>query len=253
MSVPLGGGPAARAAFGRLATARAPVLFLDLDGTLAPIVDNPHQARIPLATRQDLRQLGRTGASVVLVSGRSVAAVRHIARTPVNAILGDHGARLYRSGRVTPWLPAAAHHIRRAADLVGRFVEDRPGIVLQEKDRSLAIHLRLPRSDAVVSELVRRLRASGYRVLRGHRVLDVQLPGIHKGAAVHRWLAVHPEADQVLYAGDDTTDQDAFRALRGRAITVAVGNRTRGATFRTRDTVTFAAWLARLAAARATR
>lgn len=253
MSVPLGGGPAARAAFRRLASARAPLLFLDLDGTLAPIVDDPQQARIPAATRQDLRRLGRTGASVVLVSGRSVAAVRHIARTPVAAVLGDHGARLYRAGRITPWLPAGAHRIRRAADLVRQWVENRPGIVLQEKDRSLAIHLRLPRGDGMVSELARLLRASGYRVLRGHRVLDVQLPGVHKGAAVRRWLAVHPEADQVLYAGDDTTDQDAFRALRGRAITIAVGGRARGAAYRTRDPATFAAWLARLAAARASR
>jgi trehalose 6-phosphate phosphatase len=123
-------------------------------------------------------------------------------------------------------------------------------MVLQEKDRSLAIHLRLPRGDGAVSELARRLRASGYRVLHGYRVLDVQLPGVHKGAAVRRWLAVHPEADQVLYAGDDTTDQDAFRALRGRGITIAVGPRAAGAALRTRDTRTFAAWLGRLAAAR---
>lgn len=250
MSLPLGEGPAARAAFQRLRTAPAPILFLDLDGTLAPIVDDPLRARIPAATSQHLRRLERTGASVVLVSGRSVAGVRHVARTPVTAILGDHGARLYRSGRITPWLPASEPRIRRAAVLVRRWVEDRPGMVLQEKDRSLAIHLRLPRGDGAVSELARRLRASGYRVLHGYRVLDVQLPGVHKGAAVRRWLAVHPEADQVLYAGDDTTDQDAFRALRGRGITIAVGPRAAGAALRTRDTRTFAAWLGRLAAAR---
>jgi len=136
---------------------------------------------------------------------------------------------------------------------VRRWVENRSGIVLQEKDRSLAIHLRLPRGDNSVSELASLLRASGYRVLHGHRVLDVQLPVVHKGAAVHRWLAVHPEADEVLYAGDDTTDEDAFRALRGRAITIAVGARAGGAEFRTRDTRSFAAWLARLAAARGKR
>jgi trehalose 6-phosphate phosphatase len=250
MSAPLGEGPAARAAFQRLRTARAPLLFLDLDGTLAPIVDDPLRARIPAATRQHLRRLERSGASLVLVSGRSVAGVRHVARIPITAILGDHGARLYRSGRITAWLPASEPRIRRAAVLVRRWVENRAGIVLQEKDRSLAIHLRLARSDAVVSELARRLRASGYRVLHGHRVLDVLLPGVHKGAAVRRWLAVHPEADQVLYAGDDTTDQDAFRALRGRAITIAVGPRAEGAALRTRDTRSFAAWLGRLAAAR---
>lgn len=240
-------------AFGRLSTARAPLLFLDLDGTLAPIVDDPHHARIPPATRRTLRRLRQTGASVVLVSGRSVGGVRHVARVSVTAILGDHGARLYRSGRVGPWLPAAEHRIRGAADLVRRWIENRSGIVLEEKDRSLAIHLRLSRSSRAVSELVVWLRDAGYRVLRGHQVLDVQLPGVDKGAAVRRWVAAYPGADHILYAGDDTTDQDAFRVLRGRATTIIVGRRASGATFRTRDTETFAVWLARLAAARARR
>ncbi|MEO8140046.1 MAG: trehalose-phosphatase, partial [Gemmatimonadota bacterium] len=98
----------------------------------------------------------------------------------------------------------------------------------------------------------RRLRVAGLRALRGRRVIDVQLPGVNKGAAVERWLA-HHASDTVLYAGDDTTDEDAFRALRGRGSTIAVGPRARGAAFRTRDPATFAAWLARLAQARLSR
>jgi trehalose-6-phosphatase len=81
-------------------------------------------------------------------------------------------------------------------------------------------------------------------------VLDVQLPGVHKGAAVRRWLALHPGFDAVVYAGDDTTDRDAFRALAGLGATIAVGQRVAGAAFRTRDPRSLAVWLSRVASAR---
>ena len=91
------------------------------------------------------------------------------------------------------------------------------------------------------------------RVLRGRRVLDAQLPGVDKGRAVRRWLRQNPRIDAVLYAGDDTTDHDAFRALGSRALTIAVGPRLHGALLRSRDPGTFAAWLGRLAEARLAR
>jgi trehalose-phosphatase len=129
-----------------------------------------------------------------------------------------------------------------------------PGVLYQQKERSLAIHLRLPsRTDRIARRISALLRAEGLRVLQGHRVLDGQLPGVNKGAAVTRWLRLHPGHDAVLYAGDDTTDEDAFRTLRGRAVTIAVGRRPRRAALRTRDPDSLAAWLQRLARARASR
>jgi trehalose 6-phosphate phosphatase len=251
MTRPLARGALASAAFRRLQSARAPLLFLDVDGTLAPLVDRPDRARVPPATGRILSRLRRTGARIVLVSGRSVPGVRRIAPIPVDAILGDHGARLWRSGHTTPWLPAHRSRIRSAARLVRRWIEGKPGLILEEKDRSLAIHLRLSRTAGSVAPLARMLREAGFRVLLGHRVLDVQLPRVNKGEAVRRWIARSPRrADAILYAGDDTTDQDAFAALPEAAISIAVGPRTSGARFRTRDPVTFAAWLRRLALAR---
>lgn len=251
MSHPLAQSGAARSALLRLARARRPLLFLDLDGTLAPLMPRPDDAAIPAATRRTLQALRRSGVIVVLVSGRSVGAVRRIAGTPVDAILGDHGARAFIGGRVRPWLPAPTAPLARAARAITPFVRRTPGLHLERKDRSLAIHLRLPGWDRhpVAHEAARRLRRLGMRVLGGRRVLDVQLPGIDKGRAVRRWMDRHP-ADAVLYAGDDTTDQDAFGALAPPAVTIAVGPRATGARFRTRDPRTLATWLGRLAAAR---
>ncbi len=252
MTHPLGRGPAARRAFQGLVRAERPLLFLDLDGTLAPLQENPDRARVPAATRRTIAALRRTGAGVVLVSGRSARAVARISGTPVDAILGDHGARLLQAGRLQPWLPADRARLRRAARAVAQFLAGRRGIWLERKDRSLAIHLRLPGGHAhqTVRNVAALLRRMGLRVLAGNRVLDAQLPGVNKGAAVRRWLG-RGKQDAVLYAGDDTTDQDAFLALRPGAVTIAIGRRVKGAAFATRNPATFAAWLGGLARARA--
>lgn len=252
MSTHLGRGPAARAALDKLARAKRPLLFLDLDGTLAPIVKKPKRARIPVATAQSIRRLRKLGVRVVIVSGRSVSGVLEIAKTPVDAILGDHGARLYEHGKIRAWLPANHEQFKHAADRLEGLLFGTRGVRFQRKERSLAIHLLLPRrhGDRTAHRIAALLRAEGLRVLYGHRILDAQLPGVDKGKAVLRWLRRHNRPDAVLYAGDDTTDEDALLALKGRAVTVAVGPRPRYADFRTSGTRTFAAWLLRLADAR---
>jgi trehalose 6-phosphate phosphatase len=248
---PLARGREATAAFRRLAQAARPVLFLDLDGTLAPIVERPDAARVPWSTRRVLQALRAGGARIILVSGRPVAQVPRVIGTPVDAILGDHGSRLFADGRVRNWLAVDGRSLDRLARRIESDLAGLPGARLERKERSLAVHLRLPRSDGdrTARRIARLLRRQGFRVLRGHRILDAQLPGVNKGLAVRRWLARHP-SPAVLYAGDDTTDDDAMRALGARATTIAVGPRPRHARFRTRDPGTFAAWLARLAQAR---
>lgn len=253
MSKHLGRGPEARAALEKLARAKRPLLFLDLDGTLAPIVQKPKRARIPGTTIRTIRRLRSLGVRIVIVSGRAVAGVLEIASTPVDAILGDHGARLYERGRVRAWLPASHAQFKHAADRLEGLLFGTRGVRFQRKERSLAIHLLLPRhhGNRTAHRIAALLKAEGLRVLYGHRILDAQLPGVDKGRAVLRWLRRHNKPDVVLYAGDDTTDEDALQALKGRAITVAVGPRPRYAEFRTSGPRTFAAWLARLAETRA--
>jgi trehalose-phosphatase len=252
VSLPLARSPEGRAAFRRLVLAEHPLFFLDVDGTLAPIVDRPADARVPPATRRVIRWLRRTGVRVVLVSGRSVEGVRRVAPVAVDAILGDHGARVFQGGRVRPWLSADRGPLDRAARQLARRLPGLPGVRLERKDRSLAIHLRLPaeHENRVARRLATLLRGEGLRVLHGHRVLDGQLPGVDKGHAVLRWLDRTRPPGAVLYAGDDTTDDDAFRALARRAVTIAVGPRPRHARFRARDPATLSRWLARLAGAR---
>ena len=251
---PLGRGAAARAALARLVHAERPILLLDLDGTLAPLGERPDAARVPAATRRTLGRLRATGVTIVVVSGRSARAVARIVATPVDGILGDHGGRALFGGRLRAWLPVDRPRLARAARAVAALLHGRERIWLERKDRSLAIHLRLPGGHAhgLARDAERVLADAGLRVLRGRRVLDAQLPGVNKGAAVRRLLAGRGH-DVVLYAGDDTTDRDAFAALPRGGIGIAVGRRVPGTRLRTASPATLAAWLARLADARGAR
>ncbi len=252
MTHSLGTSTAARAAFRHLARARHPLLLLDVDGTLAPIVDVPRAARVPPATRAVLQQLRRSGATVVLVSGRSVEGVRHVARTAVDAIIGDHGGRWARRGRSSNWMTIDIPRFRAIARHLSTLLAGHRGIRVQVKERSIAVHFRLPPEEAARAErrILRLMRAEGLRVLRGNRVLDGQMPGVNKGTAVAKWLDRFPDHDAILFVGDDTTDEDAIRVVRSRGTTIAVGPRPRLAHFRTRSPASFAAWLTRLARAR---
>ncbi len=166
-----------------------------------------------------------------------------------DAILGNHGGEILRDGGLEPWIAGDAGRMGRVVERLGAALHrDWPGARLEHKGLSAAIHHRLDHREA--RELAGwTLRTAGDReiaALTGRRVIDVRFSGIHKGEAVLRWLDGRPPGPEILYAGDDTTDEDAFRALR-KGTTILVGRRPTAARFRTPSPATLARWLARLA------
>lgn len=256
MTQPLSGVEGVRA-FRQLVRSPRPILFLDVDGTLAPLVDSPEDARAPVATRDLLQSLRPTGASVVLVSGRAARDAHRVVGHEFDGILGSHGAELLRKSRLAQWMGGDPVLFDQAADLLGPVLaESWPDVRLESKGHSIALHHRL--SPAEVSRLVAAVRGvlegSDLVVLRGRRVVDIRGRDADKGAAVLLWLeeeeqGIIPRSD-VVYAGDDTTDEDAFRALGPEAVTIAVGQRPREARFRTPGPAALARWLKRLEQAR---
>jgi trehalose 6-phosphate phosphatase len=243
----------AQAALERLAMTPRPILFLDLDGTLAPL---HHRAdarpRVPVNTRRILQRLRRSGVQVVVVSGRALPGVVSVLQTQVDAIIGNHGADLRVGRRTRRWLAGNPARLRQAARLLRFEHQSWHRVQVQEKPFSIAVHWRGSASrGARVWWSVRRLLShSGLEAHTGRHVIDIRIPGINKGTAVTKWLAAREpgaiRAGAVCYVGDDTTDEYAFRALAGRAMTIAVGRRTRGARFRTTSPETLARWLERL-------
>ncbi|HEV2147887.1 MAG TPA: trehalose-phosphatase [Longimicrobiaceae bacterium] len=199
------------------------VLLLDFDGTLAPIVERPEMAAIPEATRAALdRLLGAPGVVGAVVSGRGMADARERAGISGIAYAGNHGMEIEGPDvhRVHPEAQAARPQLEEVIAAVEPALAEVPGAFVEDKGLTLSIHYRLTPEDRV--ERVRRVvreaveERDDLRLTEGKKVLEVR-PRVEwdKGRAV-LFLLGHlrpPEGAPVLYLGDDTTDEDAFRAL----------------------------------------
>jgi trehalose-phosphatase len=213
-------------------------LFLDYDGTLAPIVDHPSEARVPAAVRALLAQCAdRPDTDVAIVSGRSLADLRSHVNGGNLVLAGNHGLELEGPGldRFShPDLPHFETRSRALGEALGEIRE--PGVWVEEKGASLTLHYRQadPASHARISERARAaVQAAGYQVRDAHCAVEARPPiGWDKGRAImHVLRARHgpawSEHVRAVYVGDDDTDEDAFRALQGLGVTFRVGRAER--------------------------
>ena len=207
-------------------------LLLDLDGTLAPIAPTPALAQVPAATRFVLERLAKLpGVVIALVSGRAAHDAARIGAVPGAWVIGNHGYELMSpAGDIDVW-PAAAEFEKAMAEAARLLspIEMIGGALLENKRWTLSIHYRNVRYGVTALEhRVRRVAADlGLRVTDGKKVIEVRPPiDVDKGTAALAFALRHEALSRgaVLYAGDDRTDEDAFRALRptGRAITVRI-------------------------------
>jgi trehalose 6-phosphate phosphatase len=211
------------------------VVLLDIDGTLAPIAPRPDEARIPDTTRDVLRRvIGLPGTVVALVTGRSADDASRMAIDGA-WIIGNHGLELRSPrGDTTPDLGAAryADAVAAAARALAPLSNEWPGVILENKGLGLGIHYRLASPDApprIRERMTELARSTGLRLTEGKKIFELRPPvRVDKGTATLAFLdrvgALTTEAS-VLFAGDDRTDEDAFRVLRARssrAVTIRV-------------------------------
>jgi trehalose 6-phosphate phosphatase len=187
-------------------------LFLDVDGTLAPIVEDPSDASVPAATRQELRRLADRYALVACISGRPEADVRAIVGVPELAYVGEHGLGL--APEALDW-----------ASRIHAFAAD-AGWPVEEKPLSAAFHYRTAVDPGAARAHLEAVAAAaserGFRTRWGRMVLEVLPPvDASKGTAV-RHLLDRSRLRRALFAGDDTTDLDGFAALDGLELSVRV-------------------------------
>lgn len=194
------------------APARA-ALLLDVDGVLAPIVPVPHDACVPEETRAELRRLhGRYGL-VACISGRSGADARRVVGVDELVYVGEHGLEL------EPDAVAWSDRLQRFAATVDW--ED-----VEHKPLTVTFHYRRAESEiealAMLEAVATRARHEGLVARFGRKVLELRPPvGAHKGTAVAHLLGERG-LTRALYAGDDTTDLDAFHAVQALELGVRV-------------------------------
>lgn len=230
----------------KLAPARL-AIFLDVDGTLAPITERPEQSRIPWMTRRTLAHMQQSGVALAALSGRPLSQVRRLLRPLCMPAAGSHGAQLrFGSTGVVCARPKIPYTLNQA--LVDGLAPLQ-GVWLERKPAAFAVHWRqAPHYEPAVEQVVHDalLRAPGWSLVRGHCVHELRAPGSDKGKALSR-LMRRPEfaGRWPLAIGDDTTDEDAFRAaigMGGAAIRVGPSLQTI-APWQVEDVTMLAAWL----------
>ncbi len=215
----------------RLAAAERLLIGLDFDGTLAPLAPTPAQAELPSQTRSMLADLAaRPGVFVALISGRGLNDLRDKAGDEAFFRAGNHGLEAegphwsFVEPAALPLMATAQQLAVELREALGRI----PGVVIEDKQLSLSVHWRLVEAalawtvkwttEAIVG------RQPDFRIREGHKVFEVRpnLPA-SKGTVLGK-IASHLKIDaaNLLYAGDDATDEEAF-AHWPESVTIRVG------------------------------
>ncbi|MFO7561513.1 MAG: trehalose-phosphatase [Enhygromyxa sp.] len=207
-------------------------LFLDYDGTLTPIVDDPADANLSEATRATLATLAARWP-VAVVSGRDRRDVERRVGLAELVYAGNHGFDIAGCGQqnTLPEAEAAIPKVERAEQLLRRSLAEIPGAIVERKRFSVAAHYRMVASEAEVEALARAVdearEATGLRKRHGKKVFELEPPvAWDKGRALE-WIRAVLQLDRashrVIYVGDDETDEDAFAVLRGDDLGIRIG------------------------------
>ena len=204
-------------------------LFLDFDGTLAPIVDQPERAQCPPAVQEAIARLAARLTTVAIVSGRELSDLSQRVRVPGVWLVGSHGAVIRRPNGQETRAPVSNALVARLAAL-SIDQTDLPGVRVERKGTAVAYHYRGHEHDtALVSTLRKRVAAvatsNGLVFGEGRCVVEARVPGIDKGAALDK-IVEETDLSRAVVAGDDWTDLDCFRAVHRhstvRGIAIAV-------------------------------
>ncbi len=205
------------------ALAFKPLLAFDFDGTLAPIVARPEDARVSAAVAQQLKQLARL-CPVAIITGRTVADVTPRLGFEPHYIIGNHGAE-------DPWCPPSPDG-HEALDALREHLRahqtelNQAGVTIEDKQYSMALHYRLARDRArALASIENTLINLGdqLKTFGGKCVLNVvEANAPDKGDAVHR-LVQRTQAKNAVFVGDDLNDEAVFEKALPNWLTVRIG------------------------------
>lgn len=247
-----------RQAIGAAAASRRLLVALDFDGTLAPLENEPMDARMLPAARDAVSALLTAPETVVaLVSGRSLSDLRIIAEHDDDSLLylaGSHGAEVWipGEGAVEPDEDTVDVELRdRLRTEAEDATSDLDGVWIEPKTFGFGVHTR--RADAASAHTanlrVDRIvegEAPHWRRRTGHNIVEYAFRHEGKDTAIAA-LRELTGATAVLFAGDDVTDEDALRSLGGDDLGVHVGSGQTAASLLVPDIPAMAALLADLA------
>jgi len=211
-------------------------ILLDVDGTILDLAPTPREVFVPHALRETLARLwDRTGGAVAFVSGRPLNELDLIFSPLQLPTIGGHGAELRVMAGASPEpprLPALDPAVKR---LFAKIAEAGPGIILEDKGYSLALHYRLaPDKEALVrtaaAKICAGLEGAAIELLPGKLTVEIKQVGFTKATAVRELMTYPPFADRrPIFIGDDVTDLGVFDVVpEFGGIGISVGRNVAG-------------------------
>ena len=211
-------------------------ILLDIDGTLLDLMPTPREVWVPPGLAKTLKRLvERTGGALALVSGRSLNDIDLIFAPDVFAAVGGHGAEMrieLNSDSVAAHAPPMDKELKRRLAAIAKLS---PGILLEDKGYSLALHYRLaPQAEKAIYEAVSLIRAdlpnAPIEVLPGKYVCEIKHSGFTKATGVLELMTREPfKGRRPLFIGDDVTDETVFAIMPDfDGLAFSVGRRAMG-------------------------
>jgi trehalose-phosphatase len=214
-------------------------LLLDYDGTLTPIVETPGQAFIPEETKTMLdRIVANSHCGVAIISGRSLSDLRSIVGLSEIIYVGNHGLeiegpKIRFESRISPNSKSVIRHI---ADEIKIRLAKINGVLVEDKGLTISAHYRLVDAKniqeflSIFHEITEPyLDRKQIRITSGKKVYEVRPPVVWDKGKVVLWLLARQQfmtgekSVFPVYIGDDVTDEDAFKALQNKGLTIFIG------------------------------
>lgn len=242
-----------REALDRAARLPRVLIACDYDGTLAPIVSNPADARpLPAASAAIEELATMPGVTVALISGRALGVLKELSGVSDRVhLVGSHGAE-FDTGFLSPVDARAKDLLTQIKQTLDTIADEYPGVTTELKPASVALHVRNASEDEGAAALRRADEAAGRwdaQVTDGKAVKEFAVIHTDKGQAVDILREEH-DASAAVFLGDDVTDEKAFQRMRDGDIGVKVGPGDTAAAYRIADPQQVAEALEYLLAAR---
>jgi trehalose 6-phosphate phosphatase len=229
-------------------------ILLDIDGTLLDLAPTPREVWVPPGLVVTLKRLrDRTSGALALVSGRSLNDIDLIFAPDVFPAVGGHGAEMrisIGSEAVATHAPPMDKELKRRLAAIAKLS---PGILLEDKGYSLALHYRLaPDAETAIYEAVSLIRSelpqAPIEVLPGKSVCEIKQYGFSKASGVRELMSHEPFLGRrPIFIGDDVTDESVFAIMSGLGgLGFSVGRRAHGVAGHFDEPRDVRAWLARL-------
>lgn len=226
-------------------------LYLDVDGTILDLAPSPDAVEVPSWIVPLLQRLSqKLDGAVAFVSGRTIEAIDALFQPLKLASIGVHGGEIRLPDGQLIIDQQLRAQLRSALPLLQQAIARLHGVMLEDKQGAIALHYRkVPergREVLNVAELVARGLGADFALLLGKCVVEIRPRHLTKGAALSRLMEQAPFRGRIpIFAGDDTTDEDAFEVVnRCDGISVRVGELApTAARFRLADPDQLRAWL----------